>query len=117
MSRDIQAKESGTRSRLVELRPDLYRAIFESSSEPIVILDPQGFYLDQNAAHLALLGYSDEDLKNQTPAIHMGEKLFAEVMAELAATGAYRAEVINITKDGEPRYVELTAFVMRDEAG
>ncbi len=117
MSREIQVKETDPTPRPVELRPDLYRAIFESSSEPIVILDPQGFYLEQNAAHIALLGYSDEDLKNQTPAIHTGEKIFDEAVAELSARGAYRGEVINTTKDGEPRYVELTAFVMRDEAG
>ena len=117
MSHEIQVKEAYSNPRLVELRPDLYRAIFESSGEPIVILDPQGFYLEQNAAHVALLGYSDEDLKNQTAAIHTGDKIFGEAVNELTTKGAYRGEVVNITKNGEQRYVELTAFVMRNEAG
>ena len=117
MSRHIRVKETDLNSRTVELRPDIYRAIFESSSEPIVILDSQGFYLAQNAAHAALLGYSDEDLKNQTPAIHMGEQPFTEAVAKVVSEGDFRGEVINRTKDGETLYVDLTAFVMRDEAG
>ena len=116
MSRKIQAQET-SQSRLTRLRPDLYRAIFESSSEPIVILDPQGFYLEQNAAHAALLGYSDEELRNHTPAIHMGEKPFAEAVAKVAELGEFRFELINHRKDGEIVHVDLTAFVMRDEQG
>jgi len=117
MSREIQVKEAYSNPRPVELRPELYQAILESSGEPIVILDPQGFYLKQNAAHVALLGYSDEDLKNQTAAIHTGDNIFTEAVSDLAVKGAFRGEVVNTTKDGEPRYVEVTAFVMRDEAG
>jgi len=117
MAREVQMKEAGSKTPLVDLRPDLYRAIFEGSSEPIVILDRQGFYLEQNAAHAALLGYSDEDLKNQTPAIHMGERLFEDAIGKTTSQGEFRGEVTNRTKDGEIRFVELTAFVMRDEHG
>ena len=39
------------------MRQDLYRAIFTHSSEPIAIIDLQGNYLEQNAAHAELLGY------------------------------------------------------------
>lgn len=110
-------KEAGSKTRLGDLRPDLYRAIFEGSSEPIVILDRDGFYLEQNAAHAALLGYSDDDLKNQTPAIHMGERLFTDAIGKTTSQGEFRGEVTNRTKAGEIRFVELTAFVMRDERG
>ena len=41
------------------------RAIFRHSREPIAILDPQGRYLEQNAAHAQLLGYTDEDLRKK----------------------------------------------------
>jgi len=102
---------------LSELPTDIYRAIFNSSSEPIVILDPQGFYLEQNAAHAALLGYSDEDLKNQTPAIHMVEKDFTDAVRRLTAEGEFRGDVVNQTKDGRSLDVDLTAFIMRDEQG
>ncbi len=116
MSLKIQVKETDSNPRALSLQSELYRAIFQSSNEPIVILDPQGVYLEQNAAHAALLGYSDDDLKNQTPAIHMGEAVFAEAVKELTAKGEYRGEAINKTRDGEIRHVEITAFVMRDDA-
>ena len=102
---------------LRELPDDIYRAIFDGSSEPIVILDPQGFYLVQNAAHAALLGYSDEDLNNQTPAIHMGDENFSEAVKRLMAKGEFRGDLVNKAKDGRSIYVDLTAFVIRDAQG
>jgi PAS domain S-box-containing protein len=100
-----------------ELPMDLYRAIFTHSSEPIAIIDRQGTYLEQNAAHAELLGYSDDDLKNQTPAIHLGDEVFAEVARELAETGEYRGEVVSRTKTGQVKHIELSAFTMRSRSG
>lgn len=117
MSRPAQPKKVEDATQLIEVRPDIYRAIFDSSSEPIVILDVQGFYLQQNAAHEKLLGYSDEDLKNQTPALHTGQTDFTNAIAKLIAEGDFRGEVINQSKDGRTLYVDLTAFVIRDEQG
>lgn len=100
-----------------ELPLDLYRAIFTHSSEPIAIIDGQGTYLEQNAAHAELLGYSDDELKNQTPAIHLGEEVFAEVARELAETGEYRGEVVSRTKTGQVKHIEMSAFTMRGKSG
>jgi PAS domain S-box-containing protein len=100
-----------------EVRPDLYRAIFSYSREPIAIIDLQGNYLEQNTAHAELLGYSDEELRNQTPAIHLGDRVFAEIARDLADTGEYRGEVVSTTKAGETRQIELLAFAMRSESG
>jgi PAS domain S-box-containing protein len=100
-----------------ELREDLYRAIFSRSNEPIAILDPQGFYLEQNAAHAELLGYTDEELQHQTPAIHMGDKSFADVIRIVAEKGEYRGEVTNKTRAGEIKHIELAVFAMRSPSG
>jgi PAS domain S-box-containing protein len=100
-----------------ELQQDLYRAIFRYSNEPIAIIDLQGFYLEQNAAHEQLLGYTDEELRHETPAVHMGEEHFAEVIRTVAEKGEYRGEVINTTKSGEVKQIELAAFAMRDNSG
>jgi PAS domain S-box-containing protein len=100
-----------------ELRQDLYQAIFNHSREPIAIIDHQGRYLEQNAAHVELLGYSDEDLRNLTPAIHMGEEGFAAVVREVAEKGEYRGEVSSRTKAGEVKHIELSAFAMRAKSG
>ncbi len=99
------------------LRPDLYRAIFTHSREPIAIIDTKGLYLEQNSAHAELLGYSDDELRNQTPAIHMGDREFAEVVRTVEEKGEYRGEVISKTRTGETRHIELSAFAMRDESG
>jgi PAS domain S-box-containing protein len=99
------------------LGQNLYQAIFRHSREPVAIIDPQGLYLEQNAAHAQLLGYTDEELRNQTPAIHLGEKVFNEVARALAQDGEYRGEVISKTKSGDTRHLELSAFAMRSESG
>jgi PAS domain S-box-containing protein len=99
------------------LGQDLYQAIFRHSREPVAIIDPQGFYLEQNSAHAQLLGYTDAELRNQTPAIHLGEEVFNEVARALAQEGEYRGEVESKTKSGEIRYIELSAFAMRNESG
>src|SRR5437016_9277929 len=100
-----------------ELHRDLYREIFTHSNEPIAIIDHEGHYLEQNGAHAELLGYSDAELQNQTPAIHLGAKVFAEVVRELAEKTEYRGDVVSKTKAGELKQIELSAFAMRDESG
>jgi len=104
-------------SVLEEQHRDLYREIFTHSNEPIAIIDPEGHYLEQNSAHAQLLGYSDAELQNQTPAIHLGAEVFAEVVRELAEKTEYRGDVVSKTKAGELRHIELSAFAMRDESG
>lgn len=117
MSGKLPQKISSLSGTEAEPRQDLYRAIFGNSREPIAIIDARGVYLEQNAAHAELLGYSDDELKNQTPAMHMGEKSFANVVRECAETGEYRGEVVSKTKAGELRFIELSAFAMRSADG
>ncbi|MGH9969106.1 MAG: PAS domain S-box protein [Pyrinomonadaceae bacterium] len=100
-----------------ESHPGLYREIFTHSNEPIAIIGPEGHYLKQNSAHVNLLGYSDDDLKGQSPAIHLGEEVFADIVRTLAETGEYRGDVISRRKDGELRHIELSAFAMRNGSG
>ncbi|MDQ2936743.1 MAG: PAS domain S-box protein [Acidobacteriota bacterium] len=99
------------------LAADLYQAIFQHSNEPIAIIDPNGFYLEQNAAHARMLGYSDAELQNQTPAIHLGEEAFTELVRELTEKGEYRGEVTSKTKTGDLKYIELSAFTMKNDSG
>ncbi|MCM3904048.1 MAG: PAS domain S-box protein [Pyrinomonadaceae bacterium] len=96
---------------------ELYREIFRHSNEPIAIISPEGRYLEQNAAHRDLLGYSDQELLGQTPAIHMGREVFENIVNELAQEGVFRGEVTSHTKTGEVKHIELSAFTTRDGAG
>jgi PAS domain S-box-containing protein len=118
MSSETLTSQEVSNSRLEGApRQDLYRAIFSRSREPIAIINPQGFYLEQNAAHAELLGYTDEELVNQTPAIHLGDEVFADVARALAEKGEYRGEVTSTSKAGETKQLELSAYAMRDESG
>ena len=104
-------------ARPVELDADLYREIFTHSREAIAIFDPKGFYLQQNGAHFTLLGYSDDDLEGQTPALDLGEHAFAEITRQLAQKDEFFDEVVCRTKRGQPLNVELTVFTMRSGLG
>ena len=104
-------------ARPVELHADLYREIFAHSKEAIAIIDPQGYYLQQNGAHFTLLGYADHDLEGKTPAIYLGEETFQKILNELIREGDYAGETICRTKSGEERTIELSVFTMRSGLG
>jgi PAS domain S-box-containing protein len=104
-------------ARPVELHADLYREIFAHSKEAIAIIDPEGYYLQQNGAHFTLLGYTDDDLKGKTPAFYLGEETFQNVLSELVRTGDYSGESMCRTKSGEERTIELSVFTMRSGLG
>ena len=104
-------------ARPVELHADLYREIFAHSREAIAILDPDGLYLQQNGAHFTLLGYADDDLEGQTPAIYLGEKTFQQIFKLLRSAGEYTGEHVCRTKNGEQRSIDLSLFTMRSGLG
>jgi PAS domain S-box-containing protein len=104
-------------ARPVELHSDLYREIFAHSKEAIAIIDPDGYYLQQNGAHFTLLGYADDDLEGKTPAVYLGEETFQKILSELVRTGDYSGETICRTKSGEERTIELSVFTMRSGLG
>jgi PAS domain S-box-containing protein len=104
-------------ARPVELHSDLYREIFAHSKEAIAIIDPEGFYLRQNGAHFTLLGYADDDLEGNTPAIYLGEHTFKEIFKLLVAAGDYSGEHVCHTKSGEQKIMDLSVFTMRSGLG
>jgi PAS domain S-box-containing protein len=104
-------------ARPVELHAALYREIFAHSKEAIAITDPEGFYLQQNGAHFTLLGYADNDLEGNTPALYLGEKTFKEIFKRLVASGDYSGEHVCHTKNGEERIMDLSVFTMRSGLG
>jgi PAS domain S-box-containing protein len=95
----------------------LYRAIFVNAPEAIAIIDTDGRYLEQNAAHQGLIGYSDEELRGQTPVLHMGESEFNSIAEELARSGVCRRECVSRGKTGRAISIDLSAFVVRDADG
>ena len=118
MSRPVYQQERSTSpTRPVELDLGLYREIFTHSKEAIAIISPEGRYLEQNGAHFNLLHYTDDELNGATPALHLGEGTFQTIAQQLATTGQYSGEVVSITREGEERNIELSAFAMRNSLG
>ena len=105
-------------ARPVELHSDLYREIFAHSKEAIAIIDPDGFYLQQNGAHFTLLGYADDDLEgSELPLFYLGEEPFQRIFKQLLRTGEYSGEAVCRTRSGEERNIELSVFTMRSGLG
>lgn len=100
-----------------EDRLRVYRKIFENSTDGIAIINSDGRYLEQNAAHGEMLGYDAADLRDATPAIHLGDEAFAKIAAELAAHGRCRARVVSRAKDGTRYDLDLSAFAVADDSG
>ena len=97
-----------------EARLALYGDIIAHSSEAIGILDLEGRYVEQNEAHRALLGCSDEELLGQTPAVHFGEEVFARMQRDLEREGRFRAELKARHRSGEWRDIEVSVFLVRN---
>ena len=100
-----------------EEKLSLYKTIITHSSEAIAILDKMGVYLEQNAAHHSLLGYSDEMLQGKTPAVHLGDDVFSSVFREMEKFGQFRGEVKSQTNSGKIIDIDMASFVLRDDAG
>lgn len=95
----------------------LYHRIFSSSIDGIGIIDPQGFYIEQNSSHRRLIGYSEKEIRQKTPALHMGQEMFSQIAKTLAEQGSFRGEVPIQTKSGKPLFVDLSAFAVKNEEG
>lgn len=112
-----EQQEKTTSARLVEPAGELYREIFTHSNDAIAIIDLDGRYIEQNAAHRHLIGFSDEELFSQTTALHMDAETFALVERDLIEKGEYRGEITSRAKDGKALQIELSAFAMKDASG
>src|SRR5882724_9317886 len=98
MSNHAQTQHSRAALALMDQpTAELYREIFTHSSDAIAIIDPEGHYLEQNAAHRSLMGYTDEELQGKTPAIHLGEEMFSQIARALSEKGEYRGEITSHT--------------------
>jgi PAS domain S-box-containing protein len=95
----------------------LYREIFYHSNDGIAIINPEGFYLEQNPAHIKLIGYSAEELKGKTPAIHLGNETFSKIVEEQTQRGVYRGEIISYGKLGDKKDIDLSAFTITNKNG
>lgn len=104
-------------SRLYEERYNLIYQIFLNIKDAVAILDPEGRYIEQNKSHQELIGYSIEELKGKTPAIHLSKEKFEKILKTIEEKGSFFGEVKSKTIDGKVKDTELFTFPIKDENG
>lgn len=114
-SRLVEFRDITERNQLVE-KLRLYKEIIGNANDAITLIDPQGYYLEQNEAHRLLLGYSDEELQGKKPTLHLGD-VFEQIFAALKEHGSYHGEVCSIAKNGMSIPLDLSAFAVKGSAG
>lgn len=90
----------------------LYRHIFTNSYDCVAILNSEGEYVEQNAAHQKLFGLTDFDITGESPSVIFGEERFKKLIDQLKEKGAYTGEVDIADKFGKKLSTTLTAFAL-----
>jgi PAS domain S-box-containing protein len=91
-------------------KEEQYRSIFESTSDGLFINDLTGRLVDFNPAAAQMHGYTSDEFRQLQPAqfIHPESRhLFDRYIETIRAGGQYRAQAIDVRKDGTPFYVEV----------
>jgi len=96
-----------------------YRSIFEATTDGLVINDPEtGVVVEANPAFCRMNGYSRDEIIGLHPRtfIHPDyHYLFGEYLETVRAGGHFRAQAMNVRKDGTPFHVEVhgTGFLYK----
>ena len=106
-----------TERKQAEENLKLYRQIFANTTEAAAILDPQGRYLEQNAAHRNLLGFSDTQLQGADLAVALGAELAATIKNEVERSGSFQGEGAVRNSQGEMASIEAAAMTITSDDG
>jgi PAS domain S-box-containing protein len=95
----------------------LARALLEHAPDAVFVTDPNGRYIDVNAAACRLLGYTREEFLRMgvpdviPPEVHAA---YERVRSEAYAGKAHRGEWVLVRKDRSPVPIEASAVVLPD---
>ena len=118
-----QVRRYAETERILRESEDRYRGLFERAVDGIVLINPQGRFLDCNPSYARMLGYSLKELKSMTfydvtpEDLHEWEK--SEIMAEKIMKEGY-SEIFEkryIRKDGTVFPVEIAGFKLEGKDG
>ena len=104
-------------TKLYKEKYNLIYQVFLNVKDAVAILDSEGRYIEQNKSHQELIGYSIEELKGKTPAIHLSEEEFEKILKTIEEKGSFFGEVKSKAIDGKVKNIELFAFPIKDENG
>ena len=99
----------------------LNAAAFNAIPEALVVTDLGARIESVNAAFTKISGYCEAEALGKTPRLlrapDQDPAIYAAMRAQLAATGAWRGELLNQRKSGEVYPVSLSISTVRDESG
>jgi two-component system, OmpR family, sensor histidine kinase VicK len=108
----VLSELSGANARL--------KAIFDSSPNGIIVLDPEGVVLDWNRGAQQIFGYSCEEVKGHPYPLAPDEDYDAfkkDLDSALAGNTVQNVELARKCKDGKMRYLLHSHAPLRDEEG
>jgi PAS domain S-box-containing protein len=91
-------------------REEQYRSIFENTSDGLIINSLEGIVVEANPACCAMHGYTHDEFVGLNPRafIHPDSwALLDEYMETVKAGREFKAQAIDVRKDGTPFYVEV----------
>ncbi|MCU7834113.1 MAG: EAL domain-containing protein [gamma proteobacterium symbiont of Taylorina sp.] len=99
----------------------LAKKVIESTSEAVVITDPQGKILDINHAYEQITGYQRHDLIGMNPNVAKSERhnrdFYKNMWSKLINTGNWSGEIWDRRKNGELFPKELTINAIFSDTG
>ena len=125
VNRELQAEmELRTRdAEAVRAANERFRLLFESAAEGIGRMTPDGMLLEANAAMAHILGYPTPGelcraMADASRQLFVEERLWQRVVGLLRAEGRVRrVEAQAVTRDGEPIWVEMSAYLTESRWG
>ncbi len=92
-----------------------YRALFDNSMDAVLLTAPDGTIAMANVAATAMLGYTEEELRElgQHALLDRGDPRVADAIKERRRTGRFRGELRMIRRDGTRFPVEVSSAVYR----
>ncbi len=87
-----------------------YRAIFEATTDALVIVDTEGIIVDANPAAAGMHGYERDELIGMSPKglVHPDRHhQFETFLHQVQETGSFRAESMDVRKDGSAVDIEV----------
>lgn len=96
-------------------------AVFEASSESILVTDHEANILSVNAAFTRMTGYTEQEVLGRNPRILSSGKqdpaFYARLWAQLKQTGMWRGDLVNRRKDGSLFDARLAINISQDNQG
>ncbi len=96
---------------------NIYKSIFETNLDAILIINPDDKIIDANPAAELLFGYSNNEITklNISELLDTANSNLSVLLNELATVGEVKGEITFIKKDGSHFSAEEAAIILEDE--